>query len=350
MISDTALFFIATGTVIVVSCICSLLEAALYSLPISQIEMLAAQGRASGKILKRLHTDIQRPISAILTLNTLANTGGAAVAGAAFVGVFGPEREIYFTAAISLGVLIFSEIIPKTAGVVHARSLARVIARPIQWLVWIFAPFIWLNQFITRLIMLGAPAVPEVTSEEIEITAQMSRRSGAISPDQERVIQNILKLDELRARDIMTPRTVVHCLDRNLSLAEARQQSGSWVHSRVPLYEDERENIVGMVLRRDAFNALADGHDQVKLSEVGRPVHSVPESARASQLLEEFIQRREHLFSVVDEYGGFAGIVTLEDVIEEIVGQEIVGEFDPVVDMQEQARQERQDLTDQGAE
>jgi len=345
MTPESALF-IATGTVLIVSCICSLLEAALYSLPVSQIEMLASQDHASGKILKRLHEDIQRPISAILTLNTLANTGGAAVAGAAFVGVFGSESEIYFTAAISLGVLIFSEIIPKTAGVVYARSLARIIARPIQWLVWVFAPFIWLNQFLTRLITLGAPDIPEVTSEEIEITAQMSRRAGAISPDQERVIQNILKLNELRARDVMTPRTVVHCLDRNLTLAEARQQSGSWVHSRVPLYEDERENIVGMVLRRDAFSVLADGRDQVKLAEVSRSVHSVPESARASQLLEQFIQRREHLFAVVDEYGGFAGIVTLEDVIEEIVGQEIVGEFDPAVNMQEQARQERQDLTD----
>jgi CBS domain containing-hemolysin-like protein len=341
---------LATGTVLVVSCVCSLLEAALYSLSASQIEMLAAQGRTSGKILKRLHEDIQRPISAILTLNTLANTGGAAIAGAAFVGVFGTDKEVYFTVAISLGVLIFSEIIPKTAGVVYARSLARVIARPIQWLVWIFTPFIWLNQFITRLITQGAPDVPEVAPEEIEITAQMSRRSGAISPEQEHVIQNILKLDELRARDVMTPRTVVHCLDRDLTLTEARQLSGSWVHSRVPLYEGERENIVGLVLRRDAFNALADGRDQARLSEVERPIHSVPESARASQLLEEYIQRREHLFSVVDEYGGFAGIVTLEDVIEEIVGREIVGEFDPAIDMQEQARQERQDLTDSAPE
>lgn len=341
---------LATSTVLVVSCICSLLEAALYSLPTSQIEMLAAQDHASGKILKRLHTDIQRPISAILTLNTLANTGGAAIAGAAFVGAFGESREVYFTIAISLGVLIFSEIVPKTAGVVYARALARIIARPIQWLVWIFAPFIWLNQFITRIIMLGAPDVPEVSSAEIGITAQMSRRSGGISTDQERVIHNILKLDELRARDIMTPRTVVHCLDRNLSIIEARQQSGSWSHSRVPLYEGERENIVGMVLRRDAFSALADGRDQVKLVEVGRPIHSVPESARTSQLLEQFIQRREHLFSVVDEYGGFAGIVTLEDVIEEIVGQEIVGEFDAAVDMREQARQEGQGPTDSGIE
>ena len=150
---------LAVSTALVVSSICSLLEAALYSLPASQIEMLADQGRVSGKILKRLHVDIQRPISAILTLNTLANTGGAAIAGAAFVGVFPQTSETYFTIAISLGVLIFSEIIPKTAGVVYARSLSRIIARPIQWLVWIFTPFIWLNQFITRII-LQSPGCP----------------------------------------------------------------------------------------------------------------------------------------------------------------------------------------------
>ena len=341
---------ISVSIVLVVSCICSLLEAALYSLPASQIEMLAGQGRTSGKILKKLHADIQRPISAILTLNTLANTGGAAIAGAAFVGVFEDTPETYFTIAISLGVLIFSEIIPKTVGVVHARALARFIARPIQWLVWLFAPFIWLNKFIVQLITAKAPDVPVVVAEEIEIIARMSRHSGAISPDQERVIQNILKLDELRARDIMTPRTVVHCLDRDLTLAEARQQSGSWSHTRVPLYQGERENIVGLVLLRDVFSALADGRDQDKLFEVGLSIHSVPESARASRLFEEFIQRREHLFAVVDEYGGFAGIVTLEDVIEEIVGHEIVDESDSAVDMQEHARQERQDLTDSAPE
>ena len=341
---------ISVSIVLVVSCICSLLEAALYSLPASQIEMLAGQGRTSGKILKKLHADIQRPISAILTLNTLANTGGAAIAGAAFVGVFPRTPETYFTIAISLGVLIFSEIIPKTVGVVHARALARFIARPIQWLVWLFAPFIWLNKFIVRLITAGAPDVPEVVPEEIEIIARMSRRSGAISHDQERVIQNILKLDELRARDIMTPRTVVHCLDRDLTLAEAREQSGSWDHTRVPLYQGERENIVGLVLLRDVFSALADGRDQDKLLELGLSIHSVPESARASRLFKEFIQRREHLFAVVDEYGGFAGIITLEDVIEEIVGHEIVDESDPAVDMQEHARQERQDLTDSAPE
>ena len=131
----------------------------------------------------------------------------------------------------------------------------------------------------------------------------------------------------------MTPRAVIHCLDRDLPLTEARQLSGSWVHSRVLLYEGARENIVGLVLRRDAFNALADGRDQARLSEVERPIYSVPESARASQLCEDYIQRREHLFSVVGADGGFAGIVTTEDVIEETIGREIGDEFDLAIDI-----------------
>lgn len=333
-----ALFLFATGTVLLVSCICSLLEAALYSLPVSQIEMLARDQRTSGKILKKLHEDIQRPISAILTLNTLANTGGAAIAGAAFVGVFPQTPETYFTLAISLSVLVFSEIIPKTAGVVYARPLARFIAHPIQWLVWLFSPFIWLNNFITKLIMRGGNTSKGVTPEEIEIIARMSRQAGAISPEQERVISNIINLETVRAREIMTPRTVVFALDRRLSLGEARQQAGAWTHTRVPLYDGERENIVSLVLRRDVFSALADGGENKKLSDIERPVHIVPESARASQLLQEYIKRREHLFVAIDEYGIFSGIITLEDVIEAIVGQEIVGEFDLAVDMRERAR------------
>jgi CBS domain containing-hemolysin-like protein len=336
------ILFIAVGTVLLVSCICSLLEAALYSLSASQIEILAKEHRTSGKILKKLYADIQQPISAILTLNTLANTGGAAIAGAAFVGVFPDTREAYFTIAISLSVLIFSEIIPKTAGVVYARPLARLIAHPIQWLVWIFAPFIWLNRFITQLITRGGQADHGIAPEEIAIIARMSRQAGSISHEQERVISNILSLENLRVRDIMTPRTVVFTLNRNLSLDEARLQAGSWPHSRVPLYAEDREAIVALALRRDVFLAIAEGRENTRLSDVERAVHTVPEAARASQLLQEYITRREHLFVVVDEYGVFSGVITLEDVIEEIVGQEIVGEFDPVVDMRERARRRGQ--------
>ena len=336
--STMTALILAIGTVLLVSCICSLLEAALYSLSPSQIETLANQGRPSGKILKALHADIQRPISAILSLNTLANTGGAAIAGAAFAGVFGRSNEVYFTGALALSVLVFSEIIPKTAGVLYARSLATLIAYPIQWLVWLFTPFIWLNQFLIRIITRNAEAAPNISAEEIEVIARMGRMSGAIAPDQERVIKNILNLHSLRARDIMTPRTVVLSLDRNLNLVEARQQAGGWAHSRVPLYDKDKDQVVSLVMRRDVFNELVDGRDHARLADLERPVHPVPELVRVDQLLKEFLKRCEHLFTVVDEYGVFSGIVTLEDVLEEIVGAEIVGEFDPDVDMQERAR------------
>ena len=284
---------IATIAVLSISCICSVLEAALYSISASQIELLARQGRKSGRILKLLYDDIQRPISAILSLNTLANTGGAAIAGAAFAGVFGRSNEVYFTGALALSVLIFSEIVPKTIGVLYARSLANFIARPIQWLVWIFTPLIWLNYFITRLITRNTSSIQDISAEEIEIIARMGRQAGAIAPEQERIIRNILNLHGLRAGDVMTPRTVVLSLDRNLTVRAAR---------------------------------------------------FVPELARLDQLFKEFLQRREHLFLVVDEYGDFAGIITLEDVLEEIVGVEIVGEFDPVVDMQERARRRQHSI------
>jgi len=329
---------LATGVVLIVSCICSLLEAVLYSLPQSQIEMLAEQGRSSGKILKKLHEDIQRPISAILSLNTLANTGGATIAGAAFVGAFGESNEAHFTGALALSVLIFSEVLPKTAGVVYARSLGPFIAHPILWLVWVFAPFIWLNRFVTRLITRHADETQDISAEEIETIARMSRQAGGIGPHQEQVISNILNLHNLRARDIMTPRTVVFSLDSNLRLADVRQEAGRWRHSRVPLYGDHKDQIVGLVLRRDIFAGLAADKDDARLAALGRPTHTIPESARLDQLLQEFLQRREHLFIVIDEYGVFSGIVTLEDVIEEIVGEEIIDELDATADMQEHAR------------
>ena len=335
---------IATIAVLSISCICSVLEAALYSISASQIELLARQGRKSGRILKLLYDDIQRPISAILSLNTLANTGGAAIAGAAFAGVFGRSNEVYFTGALALSVLIFSEIVPKTIGVLYARSLANFIARPIQWLVWIFTPLIWLNYFITRLITRNSSSIQDISAEEIEIIARMGRQAGAIAPEQERIIRNILNLHGLRAGDVMTPRTVVMSLDRNLTVSAAREQAGGWPHSRVPVYDQNKESMIGVVMRRDVFNALADGRDDLTLGALERRAHFVPELARLDQLFKEFLQRREHLFLVVDEYGDFAGIITLEDVLEEIVGVEIVGEFDPVVDMQERARRRQHSI------
>ena len=340
MTAEMYLLFLATATVLIVSCICSLLEAALYALPASQIEMLAEQGRTSGKILKKLHADIQRPISAILSLNTLANTGGAVIAGAAFVSAYNAdtEKEVYFTICLALSVLVFSEIIPKTAGVLYARSLASFIARPIQWLVWFFLPFIWLNQIITGLIMRNARSQQDISAEEIRTIARMSLQAGAISADQEKVISNILNLQNMRARDIMTPRTVVFSCDRHATLAEVRPEVGHWSHARVPIYDGDRDEIASLVLRREVLGALADGKDEVQLAALERPLHPVTEFARVNTLLEDFLRLRQHLFKVIDEYGVFSGIVTLEDVLEAIVGEQIVDETDRTADMQEQAR------------
>ena len=336
--------FLAVTIVLVVSSICSLLEAALYSLPSSQIEIIARKHPSSGVVLKKLHQDIQRPISAILTLNTLAHTGGAAIAGATFVGVFPQTLETYFTLVFSLAVLILSEIIPKTAGVVYARPLARFIAHPIQWLVWALAPFIWLNDSITKVITRRGDNDEGVVPEEIEVITRMSSQAGNISSEQERVITNILYLEHLRARDLMTPKTVVFALDRSLTLNEGRKQAGRWSHTRVPLYKDSPEKIVSMVLRHDVFDGLADGKEQHQLLKFERPIHVVPESARASELLKQYLSRHEHLFAVVDEYGTFSGLITLEDVIEAIVGQEIVGEFDPDIDMRARALRQGKQL------
>ena len=336
--SDTTELVLATSIVLFVSCICSLLEAALYSLSPGQVETLANQGRTSGKILKKLKEDVDRPISAILSLNTLANTGGAAIAGAAFVGAFGESFEAYFTAVLAMSVLVFSEVLPKTAGVVYARSLAPIIARPIQWLVWTFLPFIWLNRFVTRLVTRNASEVHDISAEEIETIARMSRQAGQIAPEQLEVISNILNLQNLRARDVMTPRTVLFSLDESLCLGDVRQDAGRWLHSRIPLHGEDKDQIASLVLRRDVLAGLAEGNDELVLSTLSRPTHTVPESARLDDLLRQFLKRREHLFVVIDEYGVVSGIVTLEDVIEEIVGEEIVDELDASDDLQKQAR------------
>jgi len=161
---------------------------------------------------------------------------------------------------------------------------------------------------------------------------------------EEKIIENILLLDKKKASDIMTPRTVVFSLSADLTLDQARQQAGLWPYSRVPVYKEDTEDIIGVVMRRDVFNAIADGKKDKKLFELMRPVHFVPESAKADVLLKEFLEKRQHQFVVIDEYGGVAGIVTLEDVIEEIIGREIVDEFDPAIDMSEMARKRRRQV------
>ncbi len=332
---------VAVSFAVLISGMCSLFEAVLYSVPISHVESLAEDGRKSGLILRALRRDVDRPIAAILSLNTIANTAGAAVAGAAAVAVFGQAWVGWFSAVFTMAILIFSEVIPKTAGVVYSRPLARVIARPLKVLVLVFRPFIWLTSLFTRMMAAGHQQ-NQVSQEELVIMTRLGMQTGVIEADEAKVIQNILSLQSKSARDIMTPRTVMLSLGGQLSANEAREKTGVLDYSRVPVYDKDAEDVVGVMLRRDLLTAMAEDRGHVRIEELMRPVDFVVESLSLNRLLRMFVERREHLLMVVDEFGGLAGLVTLEDVLEEILGQEIVDEFDTVTDLRELARDRRQ--------
>lgn len=332
--------------VIFVSATCSLAEAVLYAVPVSYVESLAQKDTVSGRILKDLRMrNVDRPISAILSLNTIANTGGAFLAGAAFIKVYGAQWEHYFTIFITLSVLLLSEVIPKTVGVVYSRSLAGLIAIPLRFLVLAMYPFVETCRLVTRAFSKGRTS-DEVSEEEISSMARMGREAGAIEPHEDRVMQNILSLKRKTARDVMTPRTVVFALSAGLTVEQAQKEAGTWQHSRVPVYEDGFEDVIGVVMRRDALHALAEGQGQRSISELMHPVHFVAETVTLDRVLQMFLEMRQHLFAVIDEYGGLAGVLTLEDVLEEILGREIVDESDTVTDMRELARRRRRQVSE----
>ena len=330
----------AVAAAVLISAMCSLFEAVLYAVPIGHIESLASGGRKAGRILRRMREDVDRPIAAILSLNTIANTAGAAVAGAAALKVFGDAWLAYFSAAFTLAILMFSEVIPKTAGVVYSRPLATVIAQPLAALVWLFRPLIWLCSLATRVISRGHQ--PDVSGEEIRGMARMGQQSGAIEADHAAAIENILTLPSKSVRDIMTPRTVMFALSAGTTVAELRKRTGTLDYSRVPVFDKDADDIVGIVLRRDVLTGMAEGPGDVKLEALMRPVEFVAESVSLDRLLRIFMERRQHLLIVLTEFGGLAGLVSLEDVIEEILGQEIVDEFDKVADLRQLAHKRRQ--------
>ena len=288
---------------------------------------------------------MDRPIAAILSLNTIANTGGAAVVGAVALKLFGAAWVGYFSVIFTLLILLFAEVIPKTAGVTYSRLLAGLIARPLQLLVWVFTPLIWLTRFATRLVSRGHEE-QRVSAEELIVMARLGEKSGGIDEHEARVIHGILSLGDKTVRQIMTPRTVMFTLSVGMTLKEVQEEVGMLSHSQVPVYDENHEDIVGVVHRREALAALAEGQEEKRLEEVMRPVEFVAESLSLEQLLELFLERRKHLVVALDEFGGLAGLVTLEDVLEEILGEEIVDEFDQVVDMRELARRRRRAIAE----
>ncbi len=329
---------ISVSLAIVVSSLCSICEAVLYSLTTSQVEMLKKSHVKSGLILQNLRSDIEDPITAILTLNTIANTVGAAIAGAAAAKIFGDQNVFLFSGAFTLAILIFSEIIPKTVGISFSYRLAPFIAQPLQLMVIVLKPIVLLCRFITRLIPTGKNE-DIVSAEEIQTIAALSRESGHIEEAQEKVISNIIELKHKTVRQVMTPRTVTFSLDEQLTIKEAMDQiSRLTSHSRVPVYKGDSDNVTGMIMRKKVLLAAAEQRLDDQLYKIKTDVHFVPESMPLNRVLIDFFEKRQHLFVVVDEYGSVTGVISMEDVLEEIVGEEIIDESDRTRDMRELAR------------
>jgi CBS domain containing-hemolysin-like protein len=338
---------------ITVSALCSICEAVLYSISASQVEMLKKSGDQTAIHLQKLRADIDEPITAILTLNTIANTVGAAVAGAAAAKLFGDQNFILFSGTFTLSILIFSEILPKTIGVTYAYKLAPVITYPLLLMVITLKPIVWLCRYITRI--LPQRSEESISAKEIQTIAALSLESGDIEEDEEKVINNIIELKSKIVREVMTPRTVTFSIAEHITIEEAMSmvtQLSS--HSRIPLYDEEPNDVTGIVMRKDILQAAAEGKNELKLSDYSHPAHFVPETAPLNRILVDFFDQRQHLFVVVDEYGTVTGIISMEDVLEEIVGREIIDESDKNRDMRELARSQnlesQQNIEDNGAE
>lgn len=335
---------LAVGVAVFVSMFCSVAEAALYSMTWADIEKLESRGSKSAKLLHKLRSNVDEPITAILTLNTCAHTAGAAVAGWAWANLYGKETLWLFTLVFTVIILIFTEILPKTLGVVYSDRIAPPLARPLGGLVLLFKPVIAIMGVLSRAVS-NKDARPDHTEDDIRAIVSLTRRSGVIKPYEEKSIRNILSLDSKTVERIMTPRIVVFSLPAEMTVAEARQEHPDWPHSRIPVWDDDPEDVVGVVYRRQVLEALADDRDDLKLSDIMRPVRFVLETVTLDKVLVQFLGSRLHLCVVLDEYGGVAGVVTLEDVLEEILGSEIVDETDQVVDMRALARAQRDELT-----
>lgn len=328
---------ISVTLAIIISALCSVCEAVLYSITASQVEMLKKSGHSAARHLQSMRSDIEEPITAILTLNTIANTVGASVAGACIAKLYGDENVILFSLVFTLSILIFSEILPKTIGVTYAVKLAPAITFPLRTMVILLKPIVWICRYIIRL--LPQKAEETISAEEIQTIAALSLESGDIEENEEKVINNIIDLKTKIVRQVMTPRTVTFSMNEHITVGKAMAMVTELSsHSRIPIYNREPNNVTAIVMRKDILQAAAEGKNTLPITRFKQPAHFVPETAPLNRILIDFFDRRQHLFIVVDEYGTMTGIISMEDVLEEIVGREIIDESDNTKDMRELAR------------
>ena len=336
---EEQLIYIIMLISILLSALCSALEATLLSTPLSYITGLEEQGVRGASRLKRLKQNSDRPISAILCLNTIANTVGASIVGSLVYEVYGDAIVGVFSTIFTLCILIFSEIIPKTIGTSYWRSLAIPASVIINAMIFISFPLVWILEHMQRLISSHSTQV-SVSREDISAMVSVATEEEVIEKDEKTMIQNLLKLDEVTAHEVMTPSTVVEMAEGQMTIREF-YDSADLTHSRILVYDDDNDDyVVGYALRQDVLEKMAEDKFSTTVREITRPILSFPEDEPLGNIWEKLLAKKEHISVIIDEYGTFRGIVTLEDVIETMLGQEIVDETDEVVDMQEYAKEQ----------
>lgn len=319
------------------SFLCSVLEAVLLSTPMSYISMRENQGSKTATLMKQYKNNVDRPVGAILSLNTIAHTIGSAGVGAESIKIFGEQYFGLISAILTLLILVLSEIIPKTIGASYWRSLAMPSTRIIRVLILITYPLVLLSELITK-VFTPRGNQASMSREEVSAMVDVGTTEGIFRESESKLIKSCIALSGVKARQIMTPSIVVEsaCQDLTVKDFQAKQ---SWSFSRIPVYAGDKDYITGYVLKDAVLKLLSEDQFHVKLSDLKRPILTFREEESVFQIWEKMLEKREHISVIIDEYGGLRGLVTMEDIIETMTGVEIVDEDDVAVDMQALAKE-----------
>jgi CBS domain containing-hemolysin-like protein len=329
-----ALFLIAVFLTLSISFVCSLMEAMILSTTVGEVEAVKRDYPRKGELLENLKIRLEETISTILTLNTIANTLGSVLVGGLALKLFGDAWLGVFSAVMTISILVFSEVIPKNIGVAYRKSLQPRVARPLTLMVKLLRPVTYLCNVIVRLFMPSATtADANASGDEIILLAQRGAKDGSLTASESNIIANALQLDDVSVRKIMTPRTVVTALRRSITIADVFVQHPNIPFARIPVYGRNRDDIVGLVRRRDLLKAKANDLDQDLVEKHMQEIHFIPETATVANALQHFLKTHQQLLVVVDEFGSFSGVVTMEDVFEQLIGREIFEKDDLAVDM-----------------
>jgi len=327
-----------------ISAICSLLEAFILSTTMAEIEGFKKQHRVQGRLLEKFKMGIEETSSAILTLNTIANTAGATVVGAMAAQLLDSAWLGFVSAGLVFGILFFSEIIPKNMGVAYRKQLQGYLVYPILIVRISMFPLTFFTGKMLTVILSSEEPTEEEQEEEIRLLAERSAKSGALSDSERDLISNALSLDDVSVESIMTPRTVVSFLKESLTVDEVCSDLKNISFARLPVYGESIDDINGIVRRRDILEAQSEGNSNLTMKELKGDALFIPETASGVQALQQFMKKHQQIALVVDEYGSTAGVITMEDIVEHLLGDEIYEESDVAVDMRELAKKRAERL------